>query len=804
MNLALDSKYAIRMLLKYRGVTAVAVLTLALGIGANTAVFSVLKAVVLAPFPYPEADRIVAVWESPRNVRTNMPFSAPDYWDLKAETTCFEKLGVYVPRIFNVSDREPVPVQGIAATAGVLQALGVPPSAGRLFTEEEEQEGNQRVVVLSDKLWKRLWDGDPNVLGRTIRVNGENHEVIGILPKEFDFYTPWYQGMDYEIWTPLVLPKESNRISQWLLAVGRLKPGVSRLAAEEEMRGVTALLAERFPQSRYDIQMWLQPYSLDILGGFIERLIILLGTVGLLLLMACANVASILLAKGSLRQSEVAVRVALGASRKDIIAQFLTESLVLSVVGGVAGVLLALWGIDSLRQLLPLTMPRTASIGIDRDVLLFTMVLCFITAILSGLAPARAAFRTNVVDALKEGGGSRSGTRHRNLLFRRIVVVQVALALLITNGALMLFASYRKLLQTDLIFDTDRVLTLELWLTGPRYQEGAQRVRFWEQLQESVAQIPGVGQAEVTTKLPLEGGRNGEILTDDQVFTPNTPRPLAEWSYVSPGYFDAMGIPLLAGRTLRKEDFNPKEIGVVVNTALADRCWPGGNPLGKRIRQNSAQLLWQATVVGVVESVRQMGAERRPRPEIFFPYEVEPRTKSFLIVRSSGEPLQFVSAIRKEISGIDSDLAPTRVRTMATVFSTVTRHRRFLTLLLDLFAGIALVLAISGVYGTISHQVAQRTHEFGVRIALGATKGRVLGTVLRETASMLLLGGGIGLIATIQAAFVLRNQFYGITPWHPLYLGSGIFLVAAAALVASLVPALRASRIDPVQALRAE
>jgi predicted permease len=432
------------------------------------------------------------------------------------------------------------------------------------------------------------------------------------------------------------------------------------------------------------------------------------------------------------------------------------------------------------------------------------VALCFLTAILSGLAPARAAFRTNVVDALKEGGGSRGGARHRNIVFRRIVVAQVALALLITNGALMLFASYRKLLQTDLIFDTERVLTLELWLTGPRYEEGKQRVRFWEQLRDSVAQIPGVEQAEVTTKLPLEGGRNGEILTDDQVFTPNTPRPLAEWSYVSPGYFDAMGIPLLAGRTLRKEDFNPKEIGVVVNTALAERCWPGGNPLGKRIRLNSAQLYWHSTVVGVVASARQWGAERQSLPEIYFPYEVEPRTKSFLIVRSPSDPLQFVSAIRKEISRIDSDLAPTRIRTMAAVFSTVTRHRKFLTLLLDLFAGIALVLAVSGIYGTISHQVAQRTHEFGVRIALGATKGRVLGTVFRETLFMLLLGGGIGLIATIEATYLFRSQLYGISPLHPLYLAGGIFLVGIAALLAALVPALRAAQTNPVQALRAE
>lgn len=798
-TLGRDLNYAFRTLRRSSGFTAIAVLTLALGIGANTAVFSVFKAVVLDPFPYPDSSRLVQVWTSHKDNRLAQPFSTPNFLDVKEQSTSFAELGVYVPRTFNISDREPVRVQGIAATASALRALGTRPAIGRLFTDAEELEGNHCVVVLSDTLWKRSYGGDPEVLGRTIRVNGEPHQIIGVMPEEYEVLSPWPQANPSEIWAPLMLADTMNqRDSHWLLAIGRLKPGLTPAAAEAEARTIAARIAEEYPKTNRDTQVWLQPLAFEILGQSLGRLVILLWTVGLVLLIACANVASMLLAKGAGRRAELAIRTSLGASRKHIAGQLLTESLLLSMLGGAAGLLVALWSLDLVRSLIPPTMPRGGQVEIDGWVLLFTVALSVLTGLGFGTVPVRAASRTNMVDALKEGHSDRVETKGRNRTLKRLAVAQLAISLVLANCAILLFQSYRNVLQTPRGFDTEKTLTAEISLWGPNYDSSEKRTAFWEQFAQQVEALPGVELAAFTTKLPLEGGTNGSIRTEDN---PDQEGPLTEHSYVSPDYFKAMGISLVSGQTLATNVSTSGGYGVVVNRTLAETCWPGENAIGKRILDYGGT---PVVVVGMVENVHQWGPDRPPLPELYLPFEVNPNTVSHLVVRSEGDGGSLVPAIRAELSELDADLPLSNTRTMGDVFEASTRNRRFVTLLLDLFTAIALVLCFAGLYGLMSYHVAQRTHEIGVRVALGAARRSLLVMVTKQALALVLTGVAIGLLGTINAGFILRNLLYGISPLSLLSLSVGILVVTVGSLIATLLPALRAASVNPVQALRAE
>jgi predicted permease len=510
-----------------------------------------------------------------------------------------------------------------------------------------------------------------------------------------------------------------------------------------------------------------------------------------------------LLARSAGRQSEVAVRVSLGAARRRIVVQLLTESVLLSVLGGLAGVFVAYWSLGALRALIPPEIPRMDAVAINSLVLAFTMVLALLTGIIFGLTPALTAVRTDVVSALKEGAGSHAGVRARNRWLRRFAVVQIALALLLTNGAVILFQSYRNLLSTPHAFDTEHALTGEVWLWGPDYTDDAAKVRFWEELTAQLETLPGIEHAAVTSKLPLQGGTSTSVLVNDEVFDPTVRRTNAERSLVSSGYFDAIGIRLLEGRDLEETDDNPGEYGVVVNRRLAEQSWPDENPLGKLIRSNDNPPPWTARVVGVVEDVRQW-SERSPRPEIYFPYSTRPWVRGRLVVRTAGPPLDSLPAIRAELARLDSDLPLADVRTMSTLFRETTRHRRFLTTLVDLFTITAVILAIVGIYGNMSYHVVQRTHEIGVRVALGADKNTMLRMVLSHALKLAGLGAVIGLGLTVGFSFVAGHLAYGVGPLSPPFLTLGTLFVLFIALLAAGIPALRAARIEPIQALRTE
>jgi len=679
-TLARDLRLALRQLAGQPGFSLFVVLTLAVGIGPSVAIFSVLKALVLQPFYYPEPDRLVQVWETDISERSNQPFTSPDYYDVREQNTTFKELGLYTTRIFNLSDGEPLRVQGISCTASVLRAYAVMPARGRWFTDEEEQEGRHRVAIISDALWKSRYGSDPQIIGRKIRLNAEEHDVVGVMPAEFHFSSPWYRGRGFELWTPILLSREEDaRGYHSFLAVGRLKDGVDWQSAETEIRGIAARLADAHPKTNTRTQMWIMPFALEIVGRFVGQLFILALTVGFVLLVACANVAGMLLAKGAGRQTETAVRISLGAGRRHIVSSLLAESLLLALLGGMAGVLLAHWSLDLLRNLIPPNFPGSEAIGIDTPVLIFSLGTAMLAALLFGLAPALTASRTPVVEALKEGGGSRTAARVRTRTLRFLTVAQIALALMLTNGAVLLFKSYRNVLSLPQAFDTEDVLTAEIWLWGPRYETDEEKSAFWEQLVERVRALPGVEHAAVASKLPLEGGTNGSILVDGEIYDPQVMRPLVEQSWVSGGYFDAMGIPFLAGRTLTRADEAMDDKGVVVNRALVDRYWPGENAIGKRIRNNGDPTVWSFTVVGVVENVRQWTATHHPLPEMYTTYGSRPRVRAMLVVRSRLDPLNLVPAIRQEVAGIDPDIPLSDVSTMADVFAGSTRGRHFLT-----------------------------------------------------------------------------------------------------------------------------
>jgi predicted permease len=805
-GLTWDLSFSLRQLLRRPGLSLAIVLTVAVGIGPNVAIFSVIKALVLEPLPYPEPDRLVQVWESDIRGRWNQPFSYPDYLDIEKQSSCFAELGTFSPRAFNIGGgSEPERVRGVAGTAGVLPVYGVEPALGRLFNATEVETA-MPVVVLSDDLWKRRYQADPEILGQQILINGESFEVVGVMPEGFEFLSPWVLGTTTELWTPLVIAEERAlaRDSHWLLTVGRLKPDISWRAAEAELQTVAAGLREKYPDSNARTHVWVNPFLQQVIGGMTGQLLVLLGAVGLILLTACANITAMLLARASDRQTEVAIRTSLGASRKRVISQLLTESLTLSVIGGSIGVLLGYWSLGLLKGLIPAGVPRVAGIEMDLGVLYFSVILIIAAGIMFGLFPALTAARTNIVSVLREGSGSLAGSSKRNRLLRRLAVAQLAVAFMLTNGAILLFTSYKNVLQTPQVFDTDQVLCTRIALAGDRYEEEQVRVEFWERLIEHVDGLPGVNRAAVASKLPLEGGTNGSILVTGESFDPERKMKLVEFSYVSPGYFEAMGIPLLAGEIFKAGNLPDTEQIVIVNQALVDHYWPDQNPIGQQIRQGTADPKWSATVVGVVENVRQWGPEYRPLPEIYFHFSARPNTDSYLVVNAAVDPLTLIPSLRAEVLRLDANQPLSEARTMGQILTSAFYDRQLLLGLVSLFAVIALILALSGIFGIMSYNVAQRTREIGVRVAFGAARFHLMKMVLREALILVSFGAVTGVILIFLASGFIRSQLYGVGPLNLIYLVAGAFLMLLVAMLASGLPALRASRINAMEALRTD
>lgn len=687
---------------------------------------------------------------------------------------------------------------------------------GRLFQDEEELEGRHRVTILSHGLWQSELGGDPEVLGQTLTLDGEPFEIVGVMPPEFRFPTPWGGRDRTRLWIPLVLPRDGwTRGSHWLGAFARLAPDVTPADAEAELEVIAARLSESYPETNARTRMFVEPMMERTMGGVRSAMIFLFLVVGLVLLVACANVASMLLARGTSRSSEFAVRASLGAGRRALVRQILTESLLLAVLGGGAGLLLAYWGVDVLKAAIPENIPRVEAIRVSLPVLGFAALVTLLTGALVGLAPSAFLSRTDLADVIKHGRASRGGTRTRFL--SGMVAAQLALGFVLVNAALVLAVSYGNVMKQPTNFSTDDVLVTNISLTGPAYDTPRERRAFWEALTEEARALPGVRFAGTTTKIPLRGGSNGGVLVKDQVFEPGAARGLVEYTFVDEGYLGAMGIEFLSGRNLTQRDMDEAavfagrdslipELPIVVNRAMAEEYWPDQDPLGQEVRPNSSMAYFRARVVGVVESVRQWGAENDPIPEMFFPHtsELWNSAGQSLVVRTEGDPMALAPAVRRIVREIDDRLPLQALLTMADVLAETTARRRFSMILVSLFAATALLLIVTGTYGVLSYAVAQRTHEIGVRMTLGADKSRVVGLFLARAGGLLGLGLVVGLAGAWGASALTRSMVYDVSPLSLSFLlpAAGVMLLVA--LAATLVPVLRATGIDPLEALRVE
>jgi putative ABC transport system permease protein len=802
-----DIKYTLRNIGKKPFFYAIVILTLALGIGANAAIFTVVNAVLLRPLPYPDPDRLMMVWTSnPRQGFDKDVGTYPNFEDWRRSSRSFERMSAYFGASLTLTGNgDPVQLRGARVTHEFFETMGMAPVYGHPFTAANGQAGGERVVMLAHGLWERRFGADPRIIGRQIVLNGVSHEVIGVMPGRFA------HPADAEFWVPLAPVGQfqglfTARGSYWLTIIGRLRPQVSREAAQAEMDAIAAGLEKAYP-SNAGIGIRLVRLHEEVVGDVRWPLLILIGAVSLVLLIACANVANLLLTRAASRHRELAIRAALGARRGRLLRQLLTESVVLAVVGGSAGLLLAQWTTDLLRSLAPADLPRLSDVTIDAYVLAYAAAASLVTSLLFGIIPALHASRGESA-ALKEGGRSGSdgptGRRVRSLL----AVGELAIALMLLVGAGLLIRSFIALNNQDAGFTTQGVLTLRLQLPAAKYGEPARIVNFYEQLTERLAALPGVeaagaGTSLLLSRLPNSASINIEGRPAPPPDAPNIPVP---YDSVTPEFFTTVQIPLRRGRMFSRADSAESQQVVIVNESFVRRFFPGEDPLGRRVTFGNTQgpdARWQ-TIVGVVADTKRGGFEREPWAETYFPMRQAPDSRAFVLLRTSGDPASLVGAAQAAVWSIDRDQAIGAIRTVRELLVQQEANRRFTTLLLGVFAALALVLAVIGIYGVIAYSTAQRTQEIGIRMALGADRASVGRMVL--AAGLRIAGAGltVGVVGALALTRVLSGLLFGVGARDPVT----FVVVPAALLLVSLagcwIPARRAMRVDPVIALRGE
>ena len=802
-----DIRYAFRMLLKQPGFTAVAVIALALGIGANTAIFSIVNAVLLRPLPYADPGQLVMVWMDYR-VGGNKEdiHSWPSYVDYRDGNTTFASMAGYTNASLNLTGTgEPERILGAAPTASFFDVMGVAPLLGRVISPEENVQGNDRVIVLSHGLWQRRFGGERSIIGKEIQVDGANRTVIGVMPPEFRF-----PEKNTEFWVPLAVSPENQaqRGAYWLTIIGRLKPGVTVEQARPEMEAIAKRIETNFPQSNANTGVNLVSLRDQTVGKVRPALYVLLGAVALVLLIACANVANLLLSRAAAREREFAIRSAVGAGRGQIIRQLLVESALLGVIAAIVGVALAVFGLDALKALLPPEMPRVDQIGVDARVLAFTLGISMLTAVAFGLVPALQASKPKLSETLKEAGGRGGSQGVRSRQVRRLLVIaEVALAIMLLVGAGLLIKSFNRLQGVELGFRTDRLLTLELQLPSSKYGDSAARRPFHAALLERLANLPGVEGAAATTSILLSNTPNSGYFNIEGR-PPGRPGERIEVTIdsVTPNYHQLMGTPLLKGRAFSDADGPDSPRVVIINDSFARRFFPGEDPIGKRMNYgdnaDQTQNPWR-TIVGVVADTRRNGFDREPRPESYIPLMQRPPGSTIYVIRtSSPDPATLVTAVRNAVRGIDPDQPIFGIRTMEQVMSETTAQRRLNTILLGVFAGLALVLAAVGIFGVMNYSVTQRTHEIGIRLALGAQRGDVLRLVVGQGMMLAAIGVVVGLFGAWALTRLLATMLYGVSATDPVVFAGVAALLALVAVFACYLPALRASRVAPTVALR--
>ncbi len=802
-----DGRYGMRTLVKNPAFTVVAVLALALGIGANSAIFSVVNTVLLRPLPYKDPDALMTVWEEATH--QGFPFNTPspaNFLDWRAQNTVFESMAAMAQSNFNLTGvGEPERFDGRRVSANLFSLLGVQPQLGRTFRPEEDQP-DTRVVILGHGMWQRRFGGDPSIIGRPLTLNGQSYTVIGVMPKSF-VELPSFDNWKDQLWVPIAFSSEEalQRGNHFLEVVARLKPGVAQRQAQAEMDTIAARLAQQYPDFNTRIGAVVKPLHEQVVGNIKSALIVLLGAVGFVLLIACANVANLLLARATARQKEIALRLALGASRARLTRQFLTESVLLAALGGAVGLLLAVVGIDALKAFIPDTISQAQRIGIDGKVLIFTLLISLVTGLIFGLAPATQASHFNLNETLKEGGkGSGTGGgggRLRNLL----VISEVAISFVLLIGAGLLINSFLHLRRLDPGFRADHVLTMKVVLPELKYPDKQRRTPFYDEVLRRVQSLPGVESVAFGSNLPLT--YNGDSIF---IAVEGRPDPAPDQQrdvitrVVSPGYFRTMGIPLVQGRDFNEHDKVDTTQMVVITEKTARHYWPGENPVGKRLKPgtSTSESPWRE-VIGVVKDVRQNDFVAEPKLQMYLAYT---QTNAFapnaIAVRTAVDPLSIASSVRRVIWEVDKDQPVSDLSTMEAIVSKAVARQRFSTLLLGVFAGLALVLAAVGIYGVMSYSVAQRTHEIGIRMALGAQRSDVLKLTIMQGLKLVLAGVVIGLLAAFILTRVMASLLFGVSATDPLTFATISFVLIGVALLASYIPALRATKVDPMVALR--
>jgi putative ABC transport system permease protein len=797
-----DLRYAFRQLIKSPGFAAVTILTLALGIGACTAIFSVVNAVLLRPLDYPDPARLVIIRETQLPQFPEFSVSPPNYLDWEKQTKSYEHLAAYGGSRINLTgDGEPQQLVGVKATAHYFDVYGIKPALGRTFLPEEDAPGKNHVVVLSYSFWQRVFGGAADVVGRPVQLNGEPYTVIGVAPLGFGI------ASKVDAWMPMAFKPDETandaRGGHYLSVVGRLRPGVTVAQAEAELKVLAAQLATQYPDSNKGwgvLMMPLQDYSVRDVRTVLYTL---LGAVGCVLLIACANIANLLLARATARHREISIRAALGASRARLVRQLLTESVLLALCGGLAGMLLARWGLDALLALAPANLPRVTDIHLDAGVLVFSLALSVITGLVFGIAPAWLAARADVNEALKQGsrGSTEGGARGR--LRSALVVIEVTFALMLLGGAGLLARSFMQLAHVDPGFTPENATVLRLSLPQKKYTLPEQQTAFADALLERVKTLPGVQAAGLTHSMPLVSDYVLGFNIEGRPAIAPSDLPNTNYYAVTPEYFRAMGIRLVRGRVFTARDDAKAPRVAIINETLARQQFPNEDPLGKRINITNGPDTWRE-IVGIVGDIKQYGVDKATSNQAYEPFAQVPFSSLNVVIRTSGPPAALLGAIRPTVYAVDKDQPIGTIRPLEEIMADSIARQRFAMTLLTVFSLVALVIAAVGIYGVMAYSVVQRTGEFGIRMALGAQQRDVLRLVLVQGGKLVGLGLIIGLAATLATSRAMGSMLFNTSAQDPLTLGTITLLLGAVALVACLLPASRATKVNPMEALRTE
>ncbi|HEU4930424.1 MAG TPA: ABC transporter permease [Pyrinomonadaceae bacterium] len=808
-----DIRFGLRMLLKSPSISIVATIALALGIGANTAIFSVVNAVLLRPLPFPDPDSLVAVFETDTQrglIRGS--HSYPNFFDLRAQNTVFQQVATYRSGDYIMTGRgEPARLQGAVVTADLFPLLGVQPMLGRVFLPDEDKPSETgRVVILSHALFQKRFNGDASILNQAITLEGIKFTVVGVMPPSFEFPI---QNDPVELWTTIAgdssgaEPVTGQRGAHFLRVIGRLKPGITEEQAQAELTAIAARLEQQYPDTNTHKSLRVDSALKALVGDIRPALLILLGAVACVLLIACANVANLLLARATSRHKEMAIRSALGASRTRVVRQLLTESVLLSLVGGAVGLLLAVWWSDLLVALGKADIPRAVHVGIDWRVLGFTLGVSLLTGLIFGLAPAFHSSKTELVESLKEGARGTSAGSFASVIRKGLVVIELGFAVLLLTGAALLIQSLWRLQNVNSGLQPENILTFNATLPEIKYKS-ANQSQFFIDLKQRLESTPGVQSASSILPLPLSGDRFSISFEIEGRPLPPKDHPSADFFTTGVGYFKTMGIPIIKGRDFDDRDKHGSTPVIIITETFARQYFPNEDPIGKRIHpgissyENEDSVMRE--VVGVVGDVRNRNLSTESRPAYYVPQTQVPFSQMVTVVKTAGEPRSLISAATKEVAAMDQDVPLFGVKTMDEYLSASVAAPRFSTTLLSIFAGVALVLTIVGLYGVMSYSVAQRTNEIGIRMALGAQSRDVLLMIVKQGSVLIALGLTIGLVGAYALTRLISSLLFGVTAKDPFTFAAVAVLLAIVALLACYIPALRATKVDPMDALRCE